>query len=220
MRRERGNRPECPGPGENSSRPVGGKHAKSSGKRAFPGRLRAMLLLILLVLATSLATAGTLAKYSSEFSVSANAQVASFSGSGTVNFDVALEDMVPGELKTVTFQVCNFQDGSFSDVAVDYEIQVESTGNLPLEFTLRGTKSGGMGTLAGSLDAGGKASGGELPFAEEGKGVSHSYELSVFWPYEESGEEYSHEIDMINVTVTAVQKDPGSGEQSSSSVSP
>lgn len=177
---------------------------KTGGKK-----VRLLLLLVLAVTVTSLATTGTLAKYASEFKQTVSAEVAAFAGGGTVDFAVALADMVPGEQKTVDFTVCNFKGDTYSDVGIVYEIQVESTGNLPLEFSLLGKNDSGTGTLAGDFNEEGKASGGWLPLAEEGKKLQHSYELSVTWSAGMASEEYSHEIDMVTVTVTAVQEDPG-----------
>lgn len=178
-------------------------------------KLRLLLLLALAVLATSLAATGTLAKYVSEFTATGSMEVASFAGGGTVNFDVALADMVPGELQTVNFVVCNYESEKQSDVGILYEIQVESTGNLPLEFSLLGKSNGGKGALVGTLDSGGKATGGKLPYYEDG-GAKHSYELSVFWPDTKNSEAYSHEIDMVTVTITAIQEEPEWQEASAS----
>lgn len=187
-------------------------------------KLRLLLYLALAVLATSLAATGTMAKYASKFTGTASMEVASFAGGGTVDFNVALESLAPGELQTVPFAVSNYEGNRQSDVGILYEIQVESTGNLPLEFSLLGINDGGQGKLVGSLDSSGKAAGGQLPYFE-GSGVRHSYELSVYWPDDQTSEAYSHEIDMVTITVTAVQEEPEwqdtpvSGSPSSESVS-
>lgn len=183
---------------------------KTKGKKS-----RLLRYLALAVLATSLAATGTLAKYSSLFSAETTVQTAAFAGGGTVDFGVALEGMVPGGTKTVQFTVQNYDEKQDCDVQLNYEIQVETTGNLPLSFQLLGKKEAGDSsadsTLAGPLDSGLKAAGGKLPIASGGGRKQHTYELSMTWPEGETDEDYSKEIDMVTVTVTTVQANPAAG---------
>lgn len=175
--------------------------------------------LLLAVVATSLVTTGTLAKFSSTLSASMSMQVAAFAGGGTVDFDVALDDMVPGTTRTMQFTVQNYSGEFNCEVALNYEIQVGTLGNLPLEFELIGTKEtddeNESSITVGELDSSLKAVGGSLPIAadeENGGRRQHSYELRVTWPQGESSDDYSKEIDMVTVTVTTVQVQPQSVE--------
>ncbi|MCH5353037.1 MAG: hypothetical protein J1E06_06195 [Acutalibacter sp.] len=196
---------------------------------------RLPLYLLLAVVVTSLATTGTLAKYRSEFGAIVDMKVAAFAGGGTLDFDldVDLGGMYPGESCTTVFTVQNYDGEKSCAVAMDYEIQVETQGNLPLEFTLTGTRdsSGENNVLAGNLvesadpvegdpeegtPAGGKkylASGGKLPIASEANGqVQHKYELNIVWPLEKNDSKYERGVDKITVTVTAVQARPDAGQ--------
>ncbi len=182
------------------------------------GRLIKYLLLALL--ATTAAASGTLAKYASTYSGGTVLKVAGFAGGGVINFDVALEGMSPGEdpPRTVDFAVQNYEGDNVCDVRMNYEIQVETTGNLPLTFSLVGEKeqndSDPASVLAGALDENLKAVGGALPpaSAEAGGGKRrHSYQLVVNWPADRADGDYSQEIDMVTVTVTAVQANPTAG---------
>lgn len=172
---------------------------------------RLPLYLLLAVVVTMLATTGTLAKYSSRFSTSLSAQVAAFAGGGTLDFDLALEDMAPGDTRTVQFTVQNYDGERNCEVGLDYEISIDTMGNLPLSFALLGKKeagdSGEGSELAGPLDQNLTAGGGKLPVAggEEGVRRQHTYELSISWPKEETNEDYSQEIDLVTVTVTTKQ---------------
>lgn len=184
-------------------KPVHAKHMKK------PSRL--LLYLLLAVVVTMLAATDTLAKYSSQFSTSLSAKVAAFAGGGTLDFDLALEDMAPGDTRTVQFTVQNYDGERDCEVAMDYEIVIDTMGNLPLSFTLLGKKEAGDGEensrLAGPLDQNLTAGGGKLPVAggEEGGRRQHTYELSISWPKEETNEDYSYEIDLVTVTVTTKQ---------------
>ncbi len=193
------------------------EHAKHMKKRP-----RLLLYLLLAVVATMLATTGTMAKYSSQFSASASAQVAAFAGGGTLDFDLDLEDIAPGDTRTVQFTVQNYDGERNCEVALDYEIAIDTMGNLPLTFTLLGKKETGDSEkgsqLAGPLDKELTASGGKLPVAVgESSRKQHTYELSISWPKEETNEDYSQEIDFVTVTVTTKQAElEPAGEQSSS----
>ncbi len=179
---------------------------KAKGKKP-----RLIRWLALAVLVTSLAVSGTMARYSSRFGAQVSMQVAAFAGGGEVNFDVALEGMAPGDTRTVQFKVRNYEGEQGCDAQMAYEIQVETTGNLPLTFSLLGEDPGDSSAnsaLVGALDSSLKAVGGKLPVTSlEGK-REHSYQLSVYWPSGETDVDYSHEIDMVSVTVAAIQTDP------------
>lgn len=180
-------------------------------------RPRLLLYLVLVALSTSLAATGTMAKFHSKLGIDLAVQAAGFAGGGTVNFDAAFDNMTPGGRKDMEFTVQNYEGEQNSEVQLEYEIQVETTGNLPLVFELSGRKDSGDNSsnsvLVGSLDQNLKAVGGMLPPVEEG-GVNrtqHTYTLSVSWKEDETDGDYSHEIDMVSVTVTTKQSNPSAG---------
>lgn len=202
--------------------PVKKKHSKKTS--------RLPLFLLLAVVVTMLSTTGTLAKYSSQFSGTMTAEIAAFAGGGSMDFTLELEDMCPGDREITYFTVRNYEGDQNCDVAMEYEIQVETTGNLPLTFALVGTEEEGAGAGApagGLTPAGGDseesgaaggitylATGGKLPVAggESGVQVQHKYELQITWPEDRNDAAYSTEVDQIIVTVTAVQARPTDGE--------
>lgn len=190
---------------------------EAKGGRPVRKKSRFLRYLLLAVLATSLGTSATLAKYASQTSTEATMQVAAFAGGGTVDFDVVLEKMSPGQTKSVPFTVQNYDGDGESDVMLNYSVQVETTGNLPLEFTLQGdTQSGDSGSADGTSVTAGPLEDGEAPHTKIAKnGVlppvavggrkQHSYRLDVTWNAGDKNEDYSHEIDLVTVTVTTVQ---------------
>lgn len=172
--------------------------------------------LLALALVTSLTSASTLAKYASHFSVSTSAEVAAFAGGGTVSFDADLEGITPSQPRSMTFTVQNYEGEKNSDVQLDYTIRVETTGNLPLAFSLVGqtgeiaddNKPAGALTRQGGNVWVWEAKGGVLPIASEKGKKQHSYELTASWSSDAAKEDYSHEVDMVTVTVTTTQTDP------------
>lgn len=189
-------------------KPVKMKHYKKTS--------RLPVYLLLAVVATMLAATGTLAKYTSRFNGTVSMQTAAFAGGGSMDFDLSLENMSPGETRTTRFTVQNYEDGRECDVEMEYEIKIDTMGNLPLTFSLLGQKEAGDGdsTLVGELNDQLLATGGKLPISggAEGKKRKHSYELSIRWPATETDGDYSEEIDMVTVTVTTKQVQPAEEE--------
>lgn len=183
---------------------------------------RLWVYLLYLGLVTSLILVMTLARYASTAGGTGAATVAAMAGGGKP-IQMVLDDMVPGgEPRTLQFQVVNYKDGAISQVALDYEILVETTGNLPLRFTLTaaeetGTVQGGTTVETGAVLENGDGaraqtlSGGCFPIAEAGTGntltkQAHTYTLTVMWPKDKSEAGYADEIDLVTVSVTARQR--------------
>ena len=113
---------------------------KSEHAKHMRHRPRLLRYLLLAAVVTMLGTTGTLAKYSSQFGTSLSARTAAFAGGGTLDFDLSLENMAPGDTRTVQFTVQNYDGERNCEVALEYEIAIDTMGNLPLTFTLRGKK--------------------------------------------------------------------------------
>lgn len=170
---------------------------------------------VYLALVTSVLTSVTLAKYASTGGTTGKALVASFITGTTLDLDVSLEGMMgPGDTKTVNFDVTNYEGDKNNNVVLQYEIQVNTTGNLPLEFALTGEQRNADGSadadldvskLAGSLDDNLKAVGGMLPPAGEFGKKTHSYKLQITWPRDKADEGYSDEIDRVALRISSTQ---------------
>jgi len=176
---------------------------------------RLWVYLLYLGLVTSLILSVTLAKYASSASGTGTATVAAMAGSVEGKpISMLLDNLRPGgEARTLDFQVVNYSGDAISEVALDYEIKVETTGNLPLTFALSadGTENvvqtgpvlqdstvGENGTAEQVL------SGGAFPLT--GEKQAHAYTLTVTWPEEKNDAGYADEIDLVTVTVTARQR--------------
>lgn len=177
------------------------------------GNKKIIRYLLYLALVTTLIASATLAKYSTMLEAGAQACVAAFTTNNTVDFNMALDDMLPGSTKEVSFTVVNFDGVKDCQVGLDYDIQVSTTGNLPLAFRLEGTKESGdsdaksqvTGGLSQVEDRLWKAENGKFPVASGGGRKRHSYTLYVDWPSSAEAADYSEEIDMLTVTVTTRQ---------------
>ena len=183
---------------------------------------RLWVYLLYLGLVTTLILSVTLARYVSTADGTGTATVAAMAGGGEP-IQMILDDMLPGgEPKTLEFQVVNYNGDTVSEVALGYEIMVETTGNLPLQFTLTASKAEGAdpaGTTVGAgaiLENGDGArfqtlSGGFIPIAKDKTGdalakQAHTYTLTVTWPKENNNKGYADEIDLVTITVLARQQ--------------
>lgn len=171
---------------------------------------RLWVLLLYLALVTSLILSVTLARYASGMSGTGTATVAAMAGDASSTLQMSLDRMTPGgEGKELKFQVVNFTDNAVSEVALDYQITVTTTGNLPLTFhltadTAEHTVSGGT-VLSGVKSQ--TLTGGAFPLT--GEKQAHTYTLTASWPPSANDGGYSQEIDLVTVRVEAKQRISG-----------
>lgn len=167
--------------------------------------------LVYLVLVTTVISSTTLARFATRESVSSGATIAAFVFGSNLDLDLGAQGaLAPGETKTIYFSVTNSENGTICEVPVDYEMQIETTGNLPLKFSLTGQKVGSetddsLSTLAGPLDEKLCAKGGKLPSARTGGETIHRYTLNMSWPQDKKAQEYSREIDHLSVKIKTTQ---------------
>lgn len=180
---------------------------------------RLWLYLLYLGLVTTLILSVTLARYASTTGGSGTATVAAMAGGGEP-IHMIVENMLPGSApQTLQFKVVNYKDNAVSEVALDYEITVETTGNLPLKFELAAAGADAAGTTVqtGAILATGDGAksqtltGGCFPLITDAGGnaltkQAHTYTLTVTWPKAQSDAGYADEIDLVTVSVSARQQ--------------
>ncbi len=188
---------------------------------------RLWVYLLYLGLVTSLILSVTLARYVSTAGGTGTATVAAMAGGGEP-IQMTLTQMAPGGTSSLKFKVVNFSGDAVSEVALDYGIKVDTTGNLPLKFVLTAEKAAGtedLGTTVTVGETGEILKGinsqilgdGTFPLAE--KRQEHTYTLTVTWPAEKTDANYASqadagyadEIDVVTVTVRARQRLSGEG---------
>lgn len=183
--------------------------------------------LIYLLLACSLVFGVTYARYVTSVSGTATAKTASMEMNMNTQMDLSglLKGLKPGGKKEIKFEVRNFEappsaggDNKISEVGQEYSVTVKTTGNLPLTYTLDPDTASGKvdGTYVGAAPESVGASlnpakewvwrGGVLPYSASG--TSHAYILTVAWPEGQADSAYKDEIDLVTLTVDAMQVQP------------
>lgn len=168
-------------------------------------------LLLLAVLVTSHAVSGAMARYTTSGSSSDEARVALFGHSETINFgDGWASDLKPGDSRTVTLEVTNASNGKVSEVAQAYSIEVETAGNLPLEFTL---SQGDVAINESSSNTDAKTGFKTHVFATDdmaftaGAKSDTAYELTVSWPEGSKAVKNTDVPDFVQVNINVKQID-------------
>lgn len=173
--------------------------------------------IIYLALACTLVFGITYARYSSKVTGNVTAKTASVEMNSTINLTDQLGGMTPGSSKKIEFEVTNKKERNVSEVGQEYSITIDTTGNLPLTYTIAGDSAAPASEKyvtaveESSGETNYKWTGGVLPYSADG--ITHTYTLTVTWP--KSGDEdnsaYSDEIDQVTLTVDAKQIEPKAG---------
>lgn len=158
------------------------------------------------VLVTSHAVSGAFAKYTAGATSSDEARVAVFGHSETVK--IGELPAKPGESATTTLTVSNSNGaGQVSEVAQEYEIGIETAGNLPLEFKLADSAGN---EIKETLDA--KMSGRHLYTGESwsfssAEARTDTYTLTVTWSADKNDDSYANIPDYVQVNINVTQID-------------
>lgn len=118
---------------------------------------------------------------------------------------VYLKDMVPGDERTIEISVMNWVGESISSYDQSCNLELQTTGNLPLEFTLTEKKDAEDDVEIVLF------SNGPLSYLSEGwefvgsEKQEKNFKLIISWPEKIKDEFYKNEIDFLQVGLRAVQ---------------
>jgi len=118
---------------------------------------------------------------------------------------ISLKDMVPGVSKTVEITVKNWKESGetvkVSGYDQSFNLELETTGNLPLVYSLR--VKDGDGVLLSRVDSFRYLSDSRTFTADIQE--TKSFIMTMTWPGEIKAEQYRHEIDHLELRIKAVQ---------------
>ena len=151
-----------------------------------------------------LAVGGTYARYIQEVQGQATGSVAAVALGGTLDLTSSLKGLTPGGEKKIEFAGSNKTGTTVSEVALNYGIAIDTTGNLPLTYALVAKSGGDAASYVKATGSSGRNwSGGTFPVGASG--ATHAYELTVAWPKGSASESLADEIDLVTLTVDAQQ---------------
>lgn len=162
-----------------------------------PILIRAVAVLLMLVLVTSGMVSGRFARYVTTATYEDGARVAKFNiveEKGTLITQMRA-NIAPG----TTTEVITVKN--YSEVAVEFTITVHNVyHNIPLDFEVRD----GENTLTKSENADGTVTfTGQIGPGQQ----EQSFQLNILWPIDETNINYCGRVDLIRVTLDAVQID-------------
>ncbi len=167
-----------------------------------------VVMLAMLAIGGIFAIRPTLARYTTQNTGSGGAFVAKYViQSSLVKVPVAGETATestvldvnkiqPGQTLEFDVQVQNFNNSAVCDVAQNYTISIETTGNLPLVYSL--IDSGDAEQFVSNNTT-------SEFLLEAHTSTQHTYTLQISWPMEQNGFEYMHEVDKVEFVVSAYQ---------------
>lgn len=166
--------------------------------------------LLCLVLASFWLMSNIYAKYATEASGSDEARVALWGNSQSIALspDNSRLPQVPGETCTYTLIVSNKnENGKISEVTQKYGIEVVTSGNLPLKYTIseKGTQIGQEFQETAQTNTW-KISEANMVF-QAGVEDSHTYTLTVTWPEGKNSASLAGIPDSIQINICAEQVD-------------
>lgn len=107
--------------------------------------------------------------------------------------------------KTYEFEVSNYNEQTESEVSMNYNIEIETAGNLPITFELYDYDENGNQNTSNLLAINGNMT--QDKKLEVGSKTKDKYILKMIWNENETNYLYSKEIDFVNVKLNSEQID-------------
>lgn len=146
----------------------------------------------------------------------------------TLTQELLLADLNPGDTKNVVFFVTNGNEEKklYSDVSMDYTIQIIHTSNIPLiyelydeagkkikpsDITETGEKYNNTGVYMNyENDNSGKLFTLKTSSEDSDKVISHKYTLKIIWPKTDESADFRYvkELDFLYININAYEHNP------------
>ncbi len=172
-----------------------------------------LAVLLCLVLASFWLMSNIYAKYSTQISGGDGARVAIFGHSQSIQLsdENGMSDMIPGRKVIYTVKVANYNGTAVSEVACNYYLEIVTTGNLPLQYTVYQQKEASDVTeidsfLESSQNKKRKIYTSDMCFTAGNK-KEDTYQITVVWPEDSNDAKYAGIPDNITVNVQVEQVD-------------
>lgn len=171
-------------------------------------------ILLCLVLASFWLMCNIYARYTSQASGSDSARVALFGHDESVVLESGTDGMSglkPGDSRIYTLTVSNTKNQAISEVTIDYTLEIVTTGNLPLKYTVYKKNGSQTDTEVGTFEETSatmkKTFRTEDMHFEAGVQGSVEYTVLVEWQADKKSASYAGMPDDITVNINVEQAD-------------
>ena len=162
--------------------------------------------LLVLALVSFMCIRSLIAGYKAETGSSDSARVAVFGHDESITVPAAiLEKLVPGSSATYAVELSNASDSRTSEVAQKYQIEVKTSGNLPLEYTLK--KDGSKAGSFSETDTASHVFTDDSMSFKASAAETHKYELVISWPEDRKDIGFSGVPDFVDIDINVEQMD-------------
>ena len=170
----------------------------------------ALVALLAAVLLTSHAVGGVLARYTTAGASGDEARVAVFGHSESVTFTDWSATIKPGSTQTLALTVSNARSATVSEVAQTYDIELVTSGNLPLTYTVTRASDGAtIGTFtegSGATNQTFSVTDGSMSF-QAGTKRTDAYTVTASWPAGSNASKLANIPDFLQVNINVRQID-------------
>ena len=172
-----------------------------------------LAVLLCLVLASFWIMCNIYAKYTTSASGSDSARVAIFGHNQRIALsgESGMTGLKPGDSRTYTLTVANYNGQTISEVAVDYNLEIITTGNLPLEYQIskkeNNSQSTNIGSYTETYENKSKILKTDDMYFEAEIAASAEYTIQVNWPEDKKNASYAGIPDDITVNINVQQVD-------------
>lgn len=167
-----------------------------------------LVILLSMVLASFWLICNMYARYSTQTSGSDSARVAIFSHNETISLADSITEKLtePGDSLNYTFEITNSENSKISEVGLTYQIQIETSGNLPLQYTLK-KDNVKIGAFSEETNTESYVFKNENMKFEAGKQGSDRYTLEIVWPKDKNTAQLSSIPELIKMNIIVEQID-------------
>ena len=184
---------------------MSGKHSQQPNTKSAVHKL-----VFCCIITTILVTTFTLSKFESSIAGQSHTKVAASVMQLTADNPVIPIEVSPIKQDTIyEFRVSNTDGSQQSEVSMEYTLEIQSIGNLPLEFALYTYEGDNIGTTNLLTESGSTADNSKttlITMPHDTKNP-HRYRLHIQWKEGENSHLYSHTIDYVRLILHSTQID-------------
>ena len=164
-------------------------------------RSRVIMWMTYFILIMTLISTTTISRYIAKVSGSDSVSTANIFLANNV-IDLDLNGIAYDASKTFSFQVVNFDEKTNSDVSQQYYIEIKTTNNLPINYTITSQDTNTVDHALNKVDNENRWNGGNMVHSSN---VTHNYIVTATWQHGKIDEKYMNEIDAVQLIVHSQQ---------------